>query len=207
MNAGRVAGMVALVVWALGSAGWCLAGEPVYTRYNIHAQLEVSRKGERSYQASYSGWVDPGGGHVIVPPNTQVVYEPVPGPAWAKFSKNKAFRLVVVDPAAAGLRADTIRFEFNPTNMAMTEQEYLRVITSPTPISLAGLSAKDVEGIRSGRVSPGMTKRGVMTAFGYPAAHRTPDPEKDDVWTYWQNRLRTVDVIFDAGGRVLRVSY
>jgi hypothetical protein len=208
MNARSAVGIMALAMaWVLGSGSLCLAGDPVYTKYNIHVQMEVSRKGERSYQASYSGWVDSGKDHQIVPPNTKVVYEAVTGPAWGRFKKNRDFRLIVADPAAIGLRADTIVFEFNPTNMAMTEEEYLGLITSPTPISISGLGGKDIEGVKSGEVSAGMTKRGVMAAFGYPAAHRTPNPETDSVWTYWLNRFRTVDVYFDRRGIVERLSY
>ena len=208
MNIRNVAGITALTTLCLfGQAGVCLAGEPVYTKYNIHVQLEVSRKGERSYQASYSGWIDPGKDHAIVPPNTKVISEPAAGPVWTKFSQNKGFRLVVMDPAAIGLQAGTISFEFNPKNMAMTEEEYLKHITSPTPVSLNGLSGKDLEGIKSGKASEGMTKRGVMTALGYPAAHRTPNPDADSVWTYWRDRFKTVGVIFDSKGKVERLNY
>lgn len=208
MNVRKVAGVVALAAfWVLGLGGICRAGDAVYTKYNIHVQMEVSRKGERSYQASYSGWVDPGQGHEIVPPNTKVIYEPVSGGFKERFLKNKAFRLVVVDPAASGLHADKINFEYNPKNMALTEEEYIQLITSPTPISLSGLSDKDLAGIKSGKATSGMTKRGVMTAFGYPAAHRTPNPEEAGVWTYWMNRLKTVDVYFDSKGKVQHLSY
>lgn len=208
MNTRLGSGIAALVgAWVLWSGGLCLAGEPVFTRYTIHVQMEVSRKGERTFQASYSGWVDPGKDHEIVPPNTKVIYEPAPDAGWGRFSGNKAFRLLVVDPAAAGLRAGEITFEFNAKNMAMTEEEYVRLITSPTPVSLSGLSRKDAEGVRSGKVSAGMSKGGVMAAYGYPAAHRTPHPESDRVWTYWLNRFKTVEVFFDAKGTVQRVSY
>ena len=208
MNMRNVAGIMALATLCLlGSAGVCLAGEPVYTKYNIHVQMVVSRNGERSYQASYSGWIDPGKDHAIVPPNTKVFYEPAAGAAWTKFSQNKGFRLVVTDPGAIGLQANTISFELNLKNMAMTEAEYLQLITSPTPVSLSGLSGKDLEGIKSGTVSEGMTKRGVMTALGYPAAHRTPKPDADSVWTYWRDRFKTVSVYFDSQGKVQRLSY
>ena len=208
MNMRNAAGIMALATLCLlGPAGVCRGAEPVYTKYNIHVQMEVSRKGEKSYQASYSGWIDPGKDHAIVPANTKVVYEPATGPVWTKFSQNKAFRLVVTDPAAIGLQAGTISFEFNPKNMAMTEAEYLQLITSPTPVSLEGLSGKDREGITSGKVSEGMTKRGVMTALGYPAAHRTPNPDADSVWVYWRDRFKTVSVSFDSQGKVERLNY
>jgi len=205
MNARMTMAVMALAVGiVLGAAGASPAGDAVYTKYGIHLQLEVARNGARSYNASYSGWVDPGRDHAFLPPNTKVVYESVSRGIVDKF-KPKGFRLVVVDPAAVGLQADRINFDYNAKNMALTEEEYLQLITSPSPVSPSGLSDKDLEGVRSGKVSVGMTKRGVMAAFGYPAAHRTPNPEGNSVWTYWQDRFRTVEISFDAAGRVQRV--
>jgi len=202
MNAKKVLAGIALAAGALlGLANAGGAGDAVYTKYNIHLQLEVSKNGEKSYNASYSGWVDPGRDHEILPPNTKVISEPVSGGFIGKF-KPKGFRLVVVDPAASGLRADKINFDFNAKNMAMTQEEYLRIITSPTPVSLSGLSDQDLKGVKSGKVVAGMTKRGVMTAFGYPAAHRTPNPEENSVWVYWADRFKTIAINFDAKGRV-----
>jgi len=206
MNAKRVSAVVALALaLAIVAQGVGRAGDAVYTKYNIHLQLQVSNKGERSYNASYSGWVDPGRDHEILPPNSKVVFEPVSRGIIDKF-KPKGFRFVVVDPAAAGLKADTINFDYNAKNMAMTEEEYLRLITSPTPVVLPALSQKDREGVKGGKVDAGMTKQGVMAAFGYPAAHRTPNPETDREWIYWRDRFRTVEVYFDDKGRVERLS-
>ncbi len=103
--------------------------------------------------------------------------------------------------------ADKVDFEYDAKNMAMTEDEYVELITSPTPVLLSGLSAKDMAGVKSGKVTAGMSKLGVMTAFGYPAAHRTPNPDEDSVWTYWKNRTRTVDVYFDGKGKVQHLSH
>ena len=168
MHAKKAMAVIVLAVGTLlGLAGAVSAGDAVYTKYNIHLQLEVSKKGERSYNASYSGWVDPGRDHEILPPNTKVICEPVSRGFVDKF-KPKGFRLVVVDSAAGGLRSDRIDFDFNAKNMALTDAEYLQIITSPTPVSLSGLSAQDLAGVKGGKVVAGMTKRGVMTALPCP---------------------------------------
>ena len=89
--------------------------------------------------------------------------------------------------------------------MGMSVDEYLDLISSPDPVSVGGLSALDRKGIDAGRALPGMTKRGVLAALGYPARHRTPSVESDR-WIYWTNRFKTRAVEFDANGEVARVT-
>jgi len=67
--------------------------------------------------------------------------------------------------------------------------------------NVKGLSKIDRKGIKVGRVSKGMTKKGVEYAIGYPPEHRTPSPDLD-TWTYWKNRYATMSVTFDAKGKV-----
>jgi hypothetical protein len=193
--------VVAAVLAAAGVVGAvsaCGAGDWLYTKYNIHTQYEVDRKGERSYQASYSGWIDPLQGHAVVPPNTKVRFDFDGGRHW-----KKGFLLVVENPAAAGLVVDKIFFELNTKNMGMSVEEYVKLITSPTPVSLDDLGEKDRAGVKEGRVHPGMTKRGVMTALGYPAAHKTPNPAASNAWTYWRDRIDKVVVVFGKDGTVV----
>jgi hypothetical protein len=70
--------------------------------------------------------------------------------------------------------------------------------------SLEGFSEVDRKGIRSGSVLPGMSKRGVMLAIGYPPEHATPSLDSD-VWTYWKNRFGKMTVSF-ANGKVVGIS-
>jgi hypothetical protein len=49
-----------------------------------------------------------------------------------------------------------------------------------------------------------MSRKGVMVALGYPAAHRTPSLDSNS-WTYWTNRFKTIVVEFDAKGLVAEV--
>lgn len=61
----------------------------------------------------------------------------------------------------------------------------------------------DRQGIKEGRVIPGMTKAGVILAVGYPPEHATPEL-KLNVWKYWRNRFATRQVYFE-GGKVSRI--
>jgi hypothetical protein len=70
--------------------------------------------------------------------------------------------------------------------------------------NLEGMSEADRKGIRSGTVLPGMSKRGVTLAIGYPPEHATPSLDSD-VWTYWKNRFSKMTVSF-ANGKVAGIS-
>jgi serine/threonine-protein kinase len=65
------------------------------------------------------------------------------------------------------------------------------------------LSSIDQQGIREGRVLPGMTKEGVILAIGYPPEHKTPSTASDD-WRYWTGKLSTMVVQFE-NGRVVNI--
>ena len=86
----------------------------------------------------------------------------------------------------------------------MDFNQYIKKIASPKPVDLKGLTALDKKGVEEGRALVGMTKRGVMTALGYPAAHRTPSLESN-LWTYWKDRYRTFRVQFGKNGKVVEI--
>lgn len=66
------------------------------------------------------------------------------------------------------------------------------------------LSKADKEGIKSGRVSVGMSKEGVLLAAGEPPSSRTPNLEYTD-WVYWKNRFNTFIVRFNNKGIVTQI--
>ena len=70
--------------------------------------------------------------------------------------------------------------------------------------SVEKMSEVDRKGVRSGTVLPGMTKRGVILAIGYPPEHATPSLDSD-VWTYWKNRFGKMKVNF-TNGKVSEIS-
>lgn len=155
-------------------------GGIVYNKYNIHAF-----KNHRDIKASYANWVDVGLGQMIFPPNTKFQVEDWEG----------GFLLTKVDSG------EKIFFAYHAERMGMDVTDYITLITSPSPVSLAGLSPLDRQGVDEGKALQGMSKDGVMTALGYPAVHATPSLSADR-WTYWRNRFRTMFVDFDAAGKV-----
>ncbi len=157
-----------------------------YTKYNIHAQ-----KSSRDIKASYAGYVDPGTGHIIIPAGSKVTFPD-------KRVLRNGFNINVVDTN------QLVFFEYHRGRMEMSQQEYILLITSDKPVSLDHFSEIDRNGIRAGKVSTGMSKEGVLTAFGYPAVHGTPSLESDS-WRYWRNRFVTMVVEFDSNGHVQNI--
>jgi hypothetical protein len=94
-----------------------------------------------------------------------------------------------------------VDFEFHQPRMGMDVDQYIGLITSNQPLSLQKFASLDRKGIKEGKALVGMTRDGVMTALGYPAAHRTPSLE-NTTWVYWTNRFRTLAVDFDDKGKV-----
>ncbi len=157
-----------------------------YTKFNIHAQ-----KSSRDIKASYAGYVDPGTGHIIIPAGSKVTFPD-------KRALRNGFYINVVDTN------QLVFFEYHRGRMEMSPQEYVNLITSNKPVSLDHFSEIDRKGIKAGKVYTGMSKEGVLTAFGYPAVHGTPSLESDR-WTYWRNRFVTKVVEFDSNGHVQNI--
>jgi hypothetical protein len=63
------------------------------------------------------------------------------------------------------------------------------------------LSEVDQAGIKKGRASEGMTRRGIIIAMGYPPEHVTPNLEMDQ-WMYWMNRFNRNAIVFGEDGTV-----
>ena len=161
----------------------CSGPKVLYLKNNIHAQ-----RGPRDIKASYSNWVKPGAGHMVIPVNT-----PIQTGRW-----RGGFYFVTLDTKRR------VFFELNQRNALATPKEYITLITSPAKVSLDGLPDIDRKGIRAGKAYVGMSKEGVRIALGYPAAHMTPSLE-EDTWWYWHNRHRRVRVDFDQDGKVKQI--
>ncbi len=173
----------ALVLLAAFAANPVFAGQEAYTRYNIHAF-----QNKRDLKASYANWTDPPNGHVLIPMNTPITTE----------SSRSGFIIHTRD-------GRTVYFDYDPRNMNnLSVVDYIRRITSPTPVSMDGFSTIDRDGIKQGKALVGMSKNGVMAALGYPAAHRTPSTDSNE-WTYWRSRFTTLVVVFDAQGKVVTI--
>lgn len=182
-----------IVSFVLGWIGFDAVAQEsgvVYLKNNIHAQ----RHG-RDAKASYANWTDPGEGHFIMPVNTPVTID-----VWKKPFVKLGFTLTNQDTG------EVVYFEYKAKNMNMSQEEYIKLITSETKVSLDGLSSTDRQGIKEGKAKKGMSKDGVRMALGYPAAHRTPSL-KNNTWIYWLNRFKTMAVEFDDSGKVKNTRY
>jgi hypothetical protein len=69
---------------------------------------------------------------------------------------------------------------------------------------LDGLSADERQHVEAGDVAPGMSRRAVIFAIGYPPLHATPRLEARE-WRYWRSRSHTMRVVFGSDGRVAEI--
>lgn len=182
--------LLAALLLSVFAAAVCAGDQIVYNKYNIHVQDQIDRKGNHHYAASYANYTDPGAGHRIIPAGTPLIV------------KKKSRKEIVFLTQKDNLR---IEFEYHEPRMGMSVDKYLELITSSAPVSLSNFSREDRKGIEGGKAYAGMTREGVLTALGYPAAHRTPSLDAG-TWIYWTNRFRTLAVDFDAKGRVTKVT-
>ena len=173
--------------WVLLPANLVQAAErKVYNKYNIHTQM----KGAKKFNASYANYTRPGDGHFVIPAGTLLTVLEI-DPNFDSF----AFKLE---------DGGKIEFAYSAGRMGMSNEKYIELITSPTPISLEGFSELDRKGIKEGKALVGMSKDGVLTALGYPASHRTPSLLSNS-WVYWTNRWGTIRVDYDDGGKVAKI--
>ena len=183
--------LIALVLVS-GQASVFAGAKIGYLKNNIHFQEKAARGGQMVYRASYANYVDPGTGHGFLPVNSKV-----------EISVTRGWRgrgLKIID--LKGGRA--IDFEYNERNMGISMDEYTDIIVSDKQVSLKGLSGVDQQGIREGKVYRGMSRKGVRMALGYPARHKTPNL-KYHSWTYWRDRWRTMQIIFNDKGTVQQI--
>lgn len=159
---------------------------PRYTKFNIHGQ----QKSKSTINASYANWTGPFQGHMFVPMNTKVTVTP----------KRRGLTIFMVETG------QEINFQYDEKRMEMSADEYIDLITSPKPVSMKSFSKIDRKGIKKGRVFKGMTKKGVMAAFGYPATHKTFSTENNQ-WVYWKSRYGSKVVFFNTSGKVKSVKY
>ena len=66
------------------------------------------------------------------------------------------------------------------------------------------LTMKEKKAVADGTIIPGMSRKAVIMAFGYPPSHKTPDLE-GGTWIYWLSRWRTVTVVFNESDSVQSV--
>ena len=159
------------------------AGKRLFLQNNIHAQ-----QGSLDSKASYANWTNPGKGHFILPVNSAVEF--------GRYRKG-----LTIKNLTDGRK---IYFEYSQKNMGMGAEQYVELIASSQKVNLRGLSGVDQKGIEEGKAYPGMTKKGVRIALGYPASHKTPSLAAS-TWIYWQNRWNSMAVDFGKSGKVIAI--
>lgn len=67
-----------------------------------------------------------------------------------------------------------------------------------------GLTEQEISCIKNGTLVPGLSKRAVLIARGYPPGHQTPSVDSN-TWFYWQSRFDKIAVYFDDTGHLKQV--
>jgi len=94
------------------------------------------------------------------------------------------------------------KIKFHP---GVTAKEFMKRMITDKPFEqlTKGLSAKEIEAIKEGRLVVGMSKEAVIMTRGYPPEHKTSSV-KNDKWLFWENRFRKKAIHFDKEGRTIR---
>ena len=149
----------------------------VYTLVNLHPDQENRRLYSVNYQLPY-----------LMPVCTEVKI--------TKFKK-KRMNFQVVESG--------IEYDYNWHKKATPgglNQNVLQYFGTECPSEeIKTLSEVDQAGIKKGRASEGMTRRGIIIAMGYPPEHVTPNLEMDQ-WMYWMNRFNRNAIVFGEDGTV-----
>ncbi len=85
--------------------------------------------------------------------------------------------------------------EYMPKHSVIPMKEIFERYFSANEVSLRQFDGEEQDNIRKGTVAPGMSKKAVLAAYGYPPAHATPSLDGDQ-WKYWVNRARNFIVTF-----------
>lgn len=80
------------------------------------------------------------------------------------------------------------------------EQAFDRVL-SPQPIDLSAFPPEQQQAIQEGKAIVGMAKDAVLLAMGPPPESGTPSRDSNQ-WRYWDTRMTSFVVTFDANGMV-----
>lgn len=76
-------------------------------------------------------------------------------------------------------------------------QDWLaKYFSNDNPLDYDGYTELEREAIKKGEIKYGMTKRAVLTAYGYPPTHRTISTSANR-WFYWSSKLMSFAVDFD----------
>lgn len=89
-----------------------------------------------------------------------------------------------------------------------TANSYLKKIITEKDIAelTNGLNPDEIDSIKKGIVTVGMSKRAVLISYGTPPEHYTPDLASNG-WYYWMDRREKKKICFDENQRAIRCGY
>lgn len=160
------------------------SGGKIYTAYNLWYE-----KPEKIYSINYKR-----GG--MLPAGTELSSVEV----GSKRAKRPFVRLITAKDDAP--YTIYIQKKFHP---GVTVERFKERMVTNKPLHelTEGLTEKEIEAIKQGRLVVGMSKEAVLICRGYPPEHKTPSVEANQ-WLYWEDRFRTKAVHFDKTGRTQR---
>jgi len=106
--------------------------------------------------------------------------------------------------ANVGGKAQRFKNDYS-RDVPMTEFARRYVVTEDPKLKLAGFEPAVRDAIVAGRLLPGMTRDQVTMALGWPIASENPRLDAP-VWRYWLSAFTEFQVLFDAQGKVRKVS-
>jgi hypothetical protein len=103
---------------------------------------------------------------------------------------------------------DKIKFTANfniKYHPGKTAEDYAKMMFSEKDFNqlTQGMSQTELDGVKEGVIKVGMSKQAVLTAYGYPPEHKTPDTN-GNVWIYWINKFKTKTINFDDSGKTIK---
>lgn len=90
----------------------------------------------------------------------------------------------------------------NRWHPGQTIQSYAKkMFTTKSFIELTtGLNPEEIDSIKKGVVTWGMSKQAVLVSYGYPPEHYTKGLSSN-VWYYWINKIQNIRICFDENQR------
>lgn len=113
-------------------------------------------------------------------------------------SRGKEIRFRMADDKSVKY---TIHFVANH-HLGMSIEEFKDRLFMPQPLSelTKGFTEQELECVKYGRIEPGISKKAVLVAYGYPPEHQSSI--KGNRWIYWTSRFNSMVVLFNDKGLV-----
>ena len=172
----RAASLAAIL--AFGGANAAFAADQLYTAYNIWFEQPT-----KLYSTSYQkGNMLPAGSEV-------------------KDVNRSSRKVEFTDPKLNMKFSAEFVGKHHP---GLTAEQWMdRFLTTRNFAALTkGLTAAEIQAIKAGQVTAGMSKKAVLVSVGYPPEIATASTDLD-TWKYWRDRFRNYQVQF-GNGKVTR---